>query len=116
MTAKKSNPKGGRPKKEIKKDHAYTVRVTADEAKQIEDEASRLNLTVSEYFLQCSKNTKLIEPDPNRIYLLSELGKIGSNINQISKELNSREELTPERKNALNAIFNNVKALVDKYT
>lgn len=118
MTAKKSNPKGGRPKKkqEERKEKAYTIRVNANDAQRIEDEANRMNLSVSEYFLQCSKSTKLIEPDPNRIYILSQLGKIGSNLNQISKELNSREELTPERKKALNEIYNQIKRLADKYS
>jgi uncharacterized coiled-coil DUF342 family protein len=111
MTAKKANPKGGRPKKEIKKEHAFTVRVTADRADEIKNKANKMNLTVSDYLEQSEKKNTFIEPDPNKIKILSELGKIGSNLNQIAKKVNQDEKFTEEEKKGLNQIYNRFKEI-----
>lgn len=68
-----------------------SLRISAEDKEQIEEKARKTGLTTSEYIRRCALGRKL--PCYGDTSLLKEysmqLGKIGSNINQIAKHLNS---------------------------
>lgn len=68
-----------------------SLRISAEDKEQIEEKARKNGLTTSEYIRRCALGRKL--PCYGDTSLLKEysmqLGKIGSNINQIAKHLNS---------------------------
>ncbi|MEF8811578.1 MAG: plasmid mobilization relaxosome protein MobC [Bacteroidales bacterium] len=103
----RKNPKGGRPQKseDEKKTKRFTVHLTDDEAEKIQEKARRMNLSVSQFLKESAHKTKLIEPDPSRVKLLSELAKIGSNLNQIAKKINQSSSLSENEKEGLNQIY-----------
>lgn len=113
---KEKNPKGGRPQKseDEKKTKRFTVHLTADEAEKIQEKARRMNLSVSQFLKESAHKTKLIEPDPSRVKLLSELAKIGSNLNQIAKKVNESGSLSEKEKEGLNRIFKEIKTIKEQ--
>ena len=68
-----------------------SLRISAEDKEQIEEKARKTGLTTSEYIRRCALGRKL--PCYGDTSLLKEysmqLGKIGSNLNQIAKHLNS---------------------------
>ena len=68
-----------------------SLRISAEDKKQIEEKARKTGLTTSECIRRCALGRKL--PCYGDTSLLKEysmqLGKIGSNLNQIAKHLNS---------------------------
>ena len=85
-----------RPKKENPptKEHFIHVRVTEDLYDVISKEASEAHLSVSAYFRKLATDKRItlkkeiIFNDPELLSALSNLGKIGSNLNQIARHLN----------------------------
>jgi hypothetical protein len=118
MTIKTLNPKGGRPKKyDQARTRKITVHVSPEEAKQIKDKADLMHLSVSSFMREAAIKTRMVAPDPSGPRLLSEIGKIGSNLNQIAKKVNQSGTLSMEEKNGLKRIFerfNEVKRMVKK--
>lgn len=64
-----------------------TVRLTKSEKKAIQEKAKKSELTMSDYFVKVSseKQINVIDIKP----VLTELKKLGTNINQISRRMNS---------------------------
>lgn len=85
-----------RPKKENPptKERFIHVRVTEDLYDVISKEASEAHLSVSAYFRKLATDKRItlkkeiIFNDPELLSALSNLGKIGSNLNQIARHLN----------------------------
>ena len=86
-----------RPKKEktYEKSNRVTVRFTDEEMKEIQEKSDKLHLSVSEYIRERVNRGKINvhyatdpETDPRR-KLAEEYHKIGINLNQIAKHLNS---------------------------
>lgn len=97
-----------RPKKEPgqKREFKHTIHLTADEYKLIKDKASKMKMPISGFLREASVRSVLIEPDPNLVKLLSEISKIGSNLNQITKQINvTGVNLSEEQKKALNSLY-----------
>jgi Na+-transporting NADH:ubiquinone oxidoreductase subunit NqrF len=95
-----------RPKKKIKKDHHFTIHLTADDYKMIKNKAKRMQMPVSVFLRTVADRSVLIEPDPVRVKLLSELSKIGTNLNQITKKVNREGiRLSLKQKNVLNELY-----------
>ena len=85
-----------RPQKEsdMKREHRVTIRLTDTEFSIIENTAEQADMTISEYMrkqiMEGQVNTKFeVVADVKEIKkLIGELGKIGSNLNQIARYLN----------------------------
>jgi hypothetical protein len=84
----------GRFKKaaEVRRGIRLHIRLTAEEHTRLNEQAAERGLTVSDLIRTTALNTKprLRKADPERAALikgLGELGKIGSNVNQIAHEL-----------------------------
>ena len=86
-----------RPKKEktYEKSNRVTVRFTDEEMKEIQEKSDKLHLSVSEYIRERVNRGKInvhYATDPEtypRRKLAEEYHKIGINLNQIAKHLNS---------------------------
>jgi hypothetical protein len=77
--------------------HKVQFRTTADEKKRMEQLASEAGLSLTDLIKKAvfGKAPKQHKPTPDRsVFLkgLAELGKIGSNVNQIARALNRRAE------------------------
>ena len=85
-----------RPQKEsdMKREHRVTIRLTDTEFSIIENTAEQADMSISEYMrkqiMEGQVNTKFeVVADVKEIKkLIGELGKIGSNLNQIARYLN----------------------------
>ena len=85
-----------RPQKEsyMKREHRITIRLTDTEFSIIENSAEQAYMSISEYMrkqiMEGQVNTKFeVVADVKEIKkLIGELGKIGSNLNQIARYLN----------------------------
>lgn len=92
-----------RPKKETppSKDRFIHVRVTEELYEVISKEASEAHLSVSAYFRKLATDKRItlkkeiIFNDSELLAALSNLGKIGSNLNQITKHLNEGNPINP---------------------
>jgi hypothetical protein len=97
-----------RPKKEPghKKEFKHTIHLTENEYKLIKSKAERMKTSISGFLREASVRSVLIEPDQNLAKLLSELSKIGTNLNQITKQINATGvNLSEEQKKALNSLY-----------
>lgn len=96
--------KGGRPKKEIKKDQLMAIKCTLSERQIIEERAKSAHLTVSEYLREIGMTGKIDRKEkalPKEVLALTAtLNHMAANLNQIAKKRNGIEELSPlERAN-----------------
>lgn len=113
-----SDQKQNRSWQRIKRLH---IRLTAHEKKQIEDVAAEHGLSLSDYVRVTIIRSQPVMPKakPDRalfIRTLAELGKIGSNVNQIAHELNRQRMVgnghhVPER--IIEGALSGVKTLSD---
>ena len=91
-------------KKESKKSRYYAIhaRLTEDEMKDFKDRLATIGLTQSDYIRQAVFHSTIkftIQKECNidqLQILIAEYGKIGSNLNQIAKHLNSDGAITKE--------------------
>lgn len=96
--------KGGRPKKEIRRDQLLSMKCSLEERKIIEKRTQDLQLSVSEYLRELGLNGKIVSRNkalPREVLLLTAtLNHLAANINQIAKKRNGMDELsTLERVN-----------------
>jgi len=106
-----------RPQKEsdMKREHRVTIRLTDTEFSIIENTAEQADMSISEYMrkqiMEGQVNTKFeIVADVKEIKkLIGELGKIGSNLNQIARYFNQggiiSSEMRKEIKKSLRDIY-----------
>lgn len=120
----------GRPKKSFPpaKQHQIVFRLTEDLYSVIADEADKAKISVSEYCRKVCTDKKLIIRQENvfdsqeLLKALSDLGKIGGNLNQIARHLNDGGELTQAmKKDVMDSISNvreireNIKEMAGEY-
>lgn len=96
--------KGGRPKKEVKKDRAITIKCSPEERKTIENRAASAHLSVSEYLREMGLSGKIDSRQkslPKEVLMLTAtLNHLAANINQLARKRNGIDELSPmERAN-----------------
>lgn len=106
-----------RPQKEsyMKREHRITIRLTDTEFSIIENSAEQAYMSISEYMrkqiMEGQVNTKFeVVADVKEIKkLIGELGKIGSNLNQIARYFNQggiiSSEMRKEIKKSLRDIY-----------
>lgn len=91
-----------------RRSETLTVRLTKAEKAAIIVKSKRAKMTLTEYILAISKDTKIVLP-PDTAPIVLELKRIGNNLNQIAAKVNSGvtyvENLTEVIKNQ-NKIYN----------
>ena len=89
--------KGGRPKKDIKKDQFLAIKCSLIERKVIEANAKMTNLTISEYLREIGLTGKIKRQEkifPKEILQLTgTINHLAANLNQIAKKRNGIEQL-----------------------
>ena len=89
------------------KERLIGFRVTEDLYQVIETEASQAKMSVSEYCRSVATNKRIVLKkeivlnNPELLSALSNLGKIGSNLNQIARHLNEGVSIDPALKKEL---------------
>lgn len=86
----------GRPKKEMppSKGRKFTIRLTDVMYESLEQEAVKAGLSVSEYARELLLNNRpvvkheIVFDSEELLHVLGDMGKIGSNLNQIAHHLN----------------------------
>ena len=98
-----------RPQKEtdMKREHRATIRLTDTEFSIIENAATQAEMSISEYMRTQTMEGKVnarfeIVANVNQIKkLIGEFGKIGSNLNQITRYFNQGGVLSSEMRNEI---------------
>jgi hypothetical protein len=107
--------KGGRPKKEIKRDQPLTWKCTLIERKIIEIKARQANCCISEYLRRLVLNAKVetkIKVLPKEILqFTATLNHLAANINQLAKKRNAEEDLNAIERAKLNHLCSEIKGL-----
>ena len=68
--------------------------MTAEEKKEIAAKANQAQMSLTDYLIECSRKTTIKVTDLSAI--LVELKRIGNNLNQIARRLNSGGHLPPD--------------------
>lgn len=71
----------------MNKNCAIYLRTTKKEKELISNKAQKAKMNMSEYIINSSLNATIVVPKDNSKYI-TELRKIGNNINQIAKKVN----------------------------
>lgn len=107
--------RGGRPRKEIKRDQILALKCTSLERKIITSKARLANLSVSEYIREIVLSGKIDSRNkvlPKEILnLTGQINHIAANLNKIAKKRNSMDELTVLERAELNVQSRSLKEL-----
>ena len=71
-----------------KRNQTLSIRLTPAEKKEITAKAKQAQMTLTDYLIECSRNTEIKVTDLSDV--LVELKRIGNNINQIARKVNSK--------------------------
>ncbi len=71
-----------------KRNQTLSIRLTPAEKKEITAKATQTQMTLTDYLIECSRNTEIKVTDLSEV--LVELKRIGNNINQIARKINSK--------------------------
>ena len=71
-----------------KRNQTLSIRLTPAEKKEITAKAKQAQMTLTDYLIECSRNTDITVTDLSEV--LVELKRIGNNINQIARKVNSK--------------------------
>lgn len=91
----------------IRKETQINLRISLKDKKEIEKKAQKCKMNFSKYMIASSLNTNIIVEKDNSEYI-TELRRIGNNINQITKKVNQgiiKEVNLNEVKKELNKIW-----------
>ena len=78
--------KGGRPKKDVKRDYTLSVRMTKIERIRIDGKAKKAGLNPTEWFRQAAKSAQVMPRlSPADIKHLGTLAGLANNLNQLTK-------------------------------
>ena len=70
-----------------KRNQTISIRLTTEEKKEIVAKAKQAQMTLTDYIIECSRDTKITVTDLSEV--LVELKRIGNNLNQIARKINS---------------------------
>ena len=108
--------KGGRPKKERKKDQFLAVKCYLLEKKIIRLRAKEARLSVSEFLLKMGLAGKIIVKEKHLpaevLKLLASVSSVGNNLNQIARKRNSGDELNAIERAALSLIKSSLMGII----
>jgi len=115
MESPKRN-KGGRPKKQVKKEEQLAVMCTIIDRKIIEHKAKKAGLSISSFLLEIGLNGKLIIKTypPEILQFTGKLNHLAASMNQIAKKRNINEQLTPIERAELKLLTEDVKQLANR--
>ena len=71
-----------------KRNQTISIRLTTEEKKEIVAKAKQAQMTLTDYLIECSSTTDITVTDLSEV--LVELKRIGNNINQIARKINSK--------------------------
>ena len=71
-----------------KRNQTISIRLTTEEKKEIVAKAKQAQMTLTDYLIECSRNTNITVTDLSEV--LVELKRIGNNLNQIARKINSK--------------------------
>lgn len=77
-----------------KRNQTLSIRLTPTEKKEIIIKAKQAQMTLTDYLIECSRNTNITVTDLTEV--LVELKRIGNNLNQIARKANSRRFFFPK--------------------
>lgn len=100
----------------MKKTERIEIRATPEEKMKIIEKSLKANKSVSEYMIYCGSNKEIIVID-DLPELVTELRRIGNNINQLTKLANSRVITCVELegvKKEINKIWQSLNLLITK--
>jgi peptidoglycan hydrolase CwlO-like protein len=110
--------KGGRPKKEIRRDQQLAVMCTMIERKVIEHKAKTTNCCISEYLRELALNRQVdrkIKTLPKEILqFTATLNHLAANMNQVAKKRNREESLNAIERAELNVLSEDIKKLAEQ--
>lgn len=86
-----------------RRNKTLTIRVTEEELAEIIQQTMKARLNVTEFILASARRAEIILP-PDTAPLLTELKRIGGNINQIAARVNSGAAYAPGLKEAAKAL------------
>jgi len=110
--------KGGRPKKEIRRDQQLAVMCTLIERKLIEHKAKNANCCISEYLRelalkgQVDRKIKAIPRDV--LQFTATLNHLAANLNQVAKKRNREESFNAIERAELNLLSGDIKTLAEQ--
>ena len=79
---------GGTIIEKRKRNQTISIRLTPEEKKEIVAKAKQAQMTLTDYLIECSRNTEIAVTDLSEV--LVELKRIGNNLNQIARKINSK--------------------------
>ena len=79
---------GGTIIEKRKRNQTLSIRLTPAEKKEIISKAKQAQMTLTDYLIECSRNTNITVTDLSEV--LVELKRVGNNLNQVAKKANSR--------------------------
>lgn len=110
--------KGGRPKKDIKKDQFLAIKCSLIERKVIEANAKMTNLTISEYLREIGLTGKIKRQEkifPKEILQLTgTINHLAANLNQIAKKRNGIDQLDAFERASLEVQSQELKRLAEE--
>ena len=117
MKQQKTNgSKGGRPKKERKKDQFLAVKCYLLDKKVIRLKAGEAKLSVSEYLLKMGLQGKITVREkhlpPEVLKLLAAIAAVGNNLNQIARKRNTGDQLNAIERAELSHIQSHVMNII----
>ena len=107
--------KGGRPRKEIKRDQQLALMCTLTERKLIEAKAKMVHVSVSVFLrtlaLQGQVDSKIKKLPKDVLLFTATLNHLAANMNQVAKKRNQHDELNAIERAALMVLSTEVKKL-----
>jgi hypothetical protein len=109
--------RGGRPKKEIKRDQQLAVMCTLIERKLIETKAKSANVSISEFLrtlaLQGQVDRKIKTLPKEVLLFTATLNHLAANLNQVAKKRNQHDELNALERADLAVLSTDIKKLAE---
>jgi hypothetical protein len=109
--------KGGRPKKDIRRDQQLAVMCSLMERKLIAAKARSANISISEFLRTLALDRQVgrkVKTVPKEVLLFTAtLNHLAANMNQVAKKRNRNDELNAMERAELTTLSNEIKSLAE---